>query len=67
MCRQPEPGGHLHLAVSDALCVVSGGHALEGSVVRTTAEIVLGELEDVVFARPVDPETGWDELDIVPR
>ena len=62
-----EDGPHLHLTVSDARCDVSGGHAQEGSVVRTTAEIVLGELEDVVFTRPIDPETTWDELEIVPR
>ena len=62
-----EDGPHLHLTVSDARCDVSGGHAQEGSIVRTTAEIVLGELEDVVFSRPVDPETGWDELEVVPR
>jgi predicted DNA-binding protein with PD1-like motif len=60
-------GPHLHLTVSDAACTVSGGHAQEGSIVRTTAEIVVGELEDVVFARPVDPATGWDELVVEPR
>jgi hypothetical protein len=44
-----------------------GGHVQDGNVVRTTAEIVLGELTDVAFRRPVDPETGWDELEIRPR
>lgn len=62
-----QDGPHLHLAVSDARCDVSGGHAQEGSIVRTTAEIVLGELEDVVFTRPIDPETTWDELEITSR
>jgi predicted DNA-binding protein with PD1-like motif len=62
-----EDGPHLHLTVSDAACAVSGGHAQEGSIVRTTAEIVVGELEEVRFTRPVDPETGWDELHIEPR
>lgn len=62
-----EDGPHLHLTVGDNECRVSGGHAQEGSLVRTTAEVVLGELDDVVFRRPVDPETGWDELVVEPR
>jgi predicted DNA-binding protein with PD1-like motif len=60
-------GPHLHLAVSDASGRMFGGHAQEGSIVRTTAEIVIGELEDVTFTRTVDPATGWDELVIEPR
>jgi predicted DNA-binding protein with PD1-like motif len=62
-----EDGPHLHLAVSDASGRVIGGHAQEGSIVRTTAEVVIGELEDLTFSRPVDPGTGWDELAINPR
>jgi len=62
-----EDGPHLHLTVGDAGCAVRGGHAREGSIVRTTAEVVLGELDDVVFRRPVDPTTGWDELVVEPR
>jgi predicted DNA-binding protein with PD1-like motif len=62
-----EDGPHLHLAVSDSTGRMIGGHAQEGSVVRTTAEIVIGELEDFVFSRPVDPITGWDELAIERR
>jgi hypothetical protein len=60
-------GPHLHLAVADNTGRMTGGHAQPGSIVRTTAEIVLGELEDVVFSRPIDPETTWDELVISPR
>jgi predicted DNA-binding protein with PD1-like motif len=62
-----EDGPHLHLTIGDAACAVRGGHAQEGSIVRTTAEVVLGELDDVVFRRPIDPETGWDELVVEPR
>jgi predicted DNA-binding protein with PD1-like motif len=62
-----EDGPHLHLAVSDSYGGMIGGHAQEGCVVRTTAEIVVGELEDFVFSRPVDPATGWDELAIERR
>ena len=60
-------GPHLHLAVADSAGTMTGGHAQEGSIVRTTAEIVLAELEDVVFTRPVDPVTTWDELVVEPR
>lgn len=62
-----EDGPHLHMAVSDAQGATSGGHVQDGNIVRTTAEVVVGELTDVVFSRPVDAETGWDELDVRPR
>ncbi|KAJ1625549.1 hypothetical protein T492DRAFT_1038887 [Pavlovales sp. CCMP2436] len=53
---------HLHLSVSDEACAVIGGHLLEGCIVRTTAEIVIGELADVGFVRELDPRTGFHEL-----
>ena len=40
---------------------------MEGCLIYTTAEIAMGELEDVVFSRPVDLETTYDELVITPR
>lgn len=55
-------GAHLHLAVSDSNGKTSGGHLMPGSLIYTTAEIVLGELEGVRFTRPTDAETGYDEL-----
>jgi uncharacterized protein len=60
-------GPHLHVALADGRGVSIGGHLQEGSEVFTTAEIVLGELTDVVFSRPLDPETTYDELVISPR
>ena len=60
-------GAHLHVSIADAAGVVTGGHLLPGSIVRTTAEVILGELEDVVFRRVVHPSTGWDELVVEPR
>jgi predicted DNA-binding protein with PD1-like motif len=58
-----EAGGacHLHISVSDESCNVKGGHVLEGCVVRTTAEIVLGSLPDLTFTRALD-SSGYDEL-----
>ncbi len=60
-------GLHLHIALSrrDGSCV--GGHLVDGCIVNTTAELVIGELADVEFRRPLDPATGYHELSIQPR
>jgi predicted DNA-binding protein with PD1-like motif len=57
-------GLHLHIALArrDGQCV--GGHLLDGCLVHTTAEIVLGELTDLAFRRPPDAETGYHELSV---
>ena len=57
-------GAHLHIAVADAHGHVSGGHLLEGSLIYTTAEIVLGFVPDTEFRRELDPATGYTELDL---
>ncbi|MBK8267371.1 MAG: DNA-binding protein [Planctomycetes bacterium] len=57
-------GPHLHLAVADESGKVTAGHMLEGCTIRTTAEIVIGELEGVAFSRAEDPRTGHRELKI---
>jgi uncharacterized protein len=61
-----EDGGeHLHLSISDEKGVTTGGHLLTGCKIYTTAEIVLGELKGVRFARETDKQgSGWDELKI---
>jgi 3-hydroxybutyrate dehydrogenase len=46
---------------------VFGGHLRPGSKVRTTAEILVTVLPDVVFRRRADPRTGHRELIIEPR
>ncbi len=58
-------GSHLHISVSDSEGVVIGGHLKEGSIVATTAEIVIGYDEDVKFERKRDESTGFDELCIL--
>jgi predicted DNA-binding protein with PD1-like motif len=55
-------GIHLHISISDEKGQIVGGHLMEGSLIYTTAEIVLGELAGIVFHRPIDPQTGYDEL-----
>jgi predicted DNA-binding protein with PD1-like motif len=57
-------GAHLHLSVADGDGRVTGGHLLEGSLVRTTAELLLGWLPDWTFRRVLDPQTGFRELQI---
>jgi predicted DNA-binding protein with PD1-like motif len=59
-------GSHLHLAVSDSTGRTLGGHLLDGCVVYTTAEIVLGELPAVEFRREADPTFEYQELVVHP-
>jgi predicted DNA-binding protein with PD1-like motif len=55
-------GPHLHISVSDANGRTFGGHLAEGSLVYTTAEVVIGELVGARFTREVDPATTFREL-----
>jgi len=59
-------GVHLHISVSDIEGGVFGGHLKEGCIIRTTCELVIGILEDTIFSRESDSETGFDELVINP-
>ncbi|MGI9280971.1 MAG: PCC domain-containing protein [Endozoicomonas sp.] len=55
-------GLHLHICVADKKGQVLGGHLKPGSIIDTTAEIVVGILKDTCFTREVDGETGYLEL-----
>jgi predicted DNA-binding protein with PD1-like motif len=57
-------GLHVHVALArrDGTCI--GGHLVHGCIVRTTAELVIGELPDLEFRRPLDPATGYNELSV---
>ncbi len=57
-------GAHLHIAVADSQGAVIGGHLCAGSLVRTTAELVIGLLPEWQFSRELDPATGYPELQI---
>ena len=59
LCQE---GVHLHISISDDEGNTFGGHIQEGCIIYTTAEIVIGELEDVVFSRKPDAQTGFKEL-----
>ncbi len=60
-------GAHYHIAIADGQGRTVGGHLLEGCLVYTTAEIVIGLLPDLSFLREVDSATGYDELYIRPN
>lgn len=53
---------HLHISLSNKDGKTIGGHLKEGCPVHTTAEIVIGELDDTKFSREFDEETGFKEL-----
>jgi len=55
---------HLHIALAGENMQVLGGHLCEGTIVNTTCEVVLLELDNVAFSKEFDPETGYNELRI---
>jgi predicted DNA-binding protein with PD1-like motif len=59
-----QDGCHLHISISDSEGSVIGGHLLDGCIIYTTAEIVIGEVDDLTFSREYDPQTGFDELKV---
>jgi hypothetical protein len=59
-------GMHVHVALSRRDGAVVGGHLVPGCIVHTTAELVIGELEELEFRRPLDPATGYGELSVRP-
>lgn len=57
-----QDGMHLHLSISDKEGGVIGGHLKNGCIIHTTAEIVIGELENWELRRKEDSESGFKEL-----
>ena len=55
-------GCHLHICVADKHGHTMGGHLLEGTLVFTTAEIVLMHDSNLRFSRQHDDLTGFNEL-----
>lgn len=53
---------HLHMSIADSDGQVTGGHLLNGNLIYTTAEIVIGEITGLNFARRQDAQTGYNEL-----
>ena len=59
-------GAHIHLSVADASGQVKGGHLGYGTLVRTTAEILLASLDAWTLVREMDEVTGFKELVVRP-
>lgn len=57
-------GLHLHMAVSDGDGCTVGGHVMDGNLIHTTAEVVIGKLPGVKFTRTHDERTGYKELTV---
>lgn len=60
-------GCHLHIGLSDKHGNMIGGHLLEGCTIYTTAEIAIGELDNLIFTRAQDEATGFKELVVKQR
>jgi predicted DNA-binding protein with PD1-like motif len=60
-------GCHLHTSISDQAGATIGGHVLEGCIIYTTAELVIGSENQFIFDREEDPKTGWRELKVKPK
>lgn len=55
---------HIHVSLSREDLSVIGGHLVQGCIIKTTAEVALLELPDVLFDKVFDPVTGYNELDM---
>jgi uncharacterized protein len=55
-------GVHLHASISDGTGKTIGGHLMEGNLIYTTAELIIGEVLDVNFSRRLDSLTTYNEL-----
>ena len=57
-------GNHIHLSIADKDGKTIGGHLMDGCLVYTTAEIIIGEAPELNFTREQDSVTNLKELKI---
>lgn len=57
-------GSHLHVCIADSEGKATGGHLMDGCIIYTTAEIVIGESKEIIFTREHDATTEWKELQV---
>jgi len=57
----------LHISLSDKDGKIIGGHLKKGCIIYTTAEIVIGEFDNLIFAREQDEKTGFVELVVIDK
>lgn len=61
-------GSHIHISISDGDGKTMGGHLVPGCKIYTTAEIVLGVFEGLVYKRELlENDSGYEELVVHPR
>lgn len=53
---------HLHIGISDVNMHMFGGHLMNKTIINTTCELVIGELETYTSKRLFDDNTGYDEI-----
>ena len=53
---------HLHIALSAEDLSTIGGHLVEGCIINTTCELVIGILDGISYGIEQDEETGYDEI-----
>ena len=53
---------HVHVALSREDLSTVGGHLMEGCIVNTTCELVIGVLSGWRFGVEQDEQTGYDEI-----
>ena len=53
---------HLHIALSREDLSTVGGHLVEGCIINTTCELVIGILDGWRIDTEFDTQTGYDEL-----
>lgn len=58
---------HLHISLSKRDLSVIGGHLVEGCIINTTCELVVGALEEYGFGVEQDASTGYDEIVFIRR
>ncbi|MFK8057807.1 MAG: PPC domain-containing DNA-binding protein [Saprospiraceae bacterium] len=58
---------HVHMSVSDSTGRTVGGHLLDGNIVYTTVELVIGATDNLEFSREIDTTYGYRELVVKPK
>lgn len=58
-------GIHLHITMANGEGATLGGHLLDGCLIYTTCELVIGSTQNFVFLREQDAQTGYKELKIL--
>ena len=53
---------HLHVSLAKSDLTVIGGHLVDGCIVNTTCELIIGIVDGYRIEKVFDCDTGYDEL-----